>query len=151
MKILIVEDDFDKREKIRFHVESELGLEVEIIECESLRSGLKTIIEGSHFDLILLDMSMPSFDTSDVEPGGGEPESFAGREIMAQMRLRKIFFPVVVITQYKSFEQGTVDLEQLIDEFSSQFKDFFRGFIYYNSAIEGWKKQLSEHLKSLGN
>lgn len=144
MKILIVEDDFDKREKIKIHLNHILGDKAEIVECASLRSGLKTIILNKDFDLILLDMSMPNFDMSDDKPGEGEPESFAGREIMAQMRLRGISIPVVVITQYKSFEKGTVTLEELLDQFKDKYAEFFIGAIYYNSAIEGWKRDLSE-------
>lgn len=147
MRILIIEDDFDKREKIRSHVETELPGKVTITEKESLRSGLKSILQDSTFDLILLDMSMPSFDISVDEPGGGAPESFAGKELMAQMRLRGISIPVVVITQYRSFEGGAVSLSDLTQEFSEKFGQFYWGSIYYNAAVEGWRKELSTHLR----
>ncbi|NMM03546.1 response regulator [Paraburkholderia sp. RP-4-7] len=148
MRILIVEDDLDKRKKIVELVESKMADVDEIVERESLRSGLRTIIEDRLFDAILLDMSMPGFDISEDEPSGGAPESFAGEEIMAQMKLRGIKIPVVVITQYKSFEKGTVGLQELVSKFTDEFSDFFRGAIYYNSAIESWKKELVDHLKS---
>lgn len=149
MRILIIEDDFDKREKIRLHVEDVLKENFEIVEHESLRSGLKAVIQDGLFELILLDMTMPSFNISVDEPGSGDSESFAGAELMAQMRLRKINIPVVVITQYRSFEGGTVSLEDLASEFSSKYSDFFKGYIYYNSAIEGWKKELTDQLRKL--
>lgn len=149
MKVLIIEDEFDKREKIRSHLISLLKDKVEIIECESLRSGLKKIIMDSDFDLILLDMSMPNFDTTEAESGEAQPESFAGREIMAQMQLRGIFIPVLVITQYRSFEKGTVSFDDLLNQFKDKYFDFFLGAIYYNSATEGWKKDLSDYIAKL--
>lgn len=146
MKILIVEDEFDKREKIKTHIHQILGEMAVIVECESLRSGLSKIVVEGGFDLILLDMSMPNFDISDDATDGGKPESFAGREIMAQMKLRGICTPVIVITQYRSFEKGTVTLDGLLEQFKEKYSDFFMGAIYYNSAIEGWKKELTYYI-----
>ena len=146
MRILIIEDEHDKREKIKKQVEVLIGTEAVIEERESLRGGLKAILSLSDLDLILLDMSMPSFDLTD-EFGSEDPESFAGIEIMSQMKLREINVPVLVVTQYKSFEKGSVSLEDLIEKMTSEFKPFFKGTIYYDSILEGWKKQLSDYLE----
>ncbi|QKJ15435.1 response regulator transcription factor [Yersinia kristensenii] len=146
MRILLIEDEHDKREKIRSQVESLIGPTVVIIERESLRGGLKAILAMNDFDLILLDMSMPSFDLAN-EFGSEDPESFAGIEIMSQMKLRDINIPVLVVTQYKSFEKGSVSLEDLIEKMTKDFKPFFKGTIYYDSLLEGWKKQLSDYLE----
>lgn len=146
MRILIIEDEHDKREKIKKQVEVLIGTEAVIEERESLRGGLKAILSLRDLDLILLDMSMPSFDLTD-EFGSEDPESFAGIEIMSQMKLREINVPVLVVTQYKSFEKGSVSLEDLIEKMTSEFKPFFKGTIYYDSLLEGWKKQLSDYLE----
>lgn len=147
MKILIVEDEFDKRDKIKSFVTSQYKGVVEITECESLRSGLRAILNLGEFDFVLLDMSMPGFDITDDEPGGGEPESYAGQELMAQMRLRNIKTPVIVVTQYKNFDKGAKSLEDLTAEFQVNFPEIFLGAVYFNSAIEGWQKELSEYLQ----
>lgn len=150
MKILIVEDELDKREKIINFLKSDLGQDcVEIIEAESLRSGLRALIQNSDIDIVLLDMSMPGYDVTTDEPGGGNPESYAGKELMSQMRLRNIKIPVIVITQYKKFKKENISLEELTQEFEEQFSDFFWGTIHFSSAVEGWKKSLSDHLKKL--
>lgn len=147
-KVLIIEDEFDKREKIKYEVNTIFSGSVDVIESESLRGGLKDILTIKEIDLILLDMSMPGFDVSD-EPGGEEPESFAGLEIMSQMKLRHVAVPVIVVTQYKSFEKGSVSLEELISRMEIEFSDFFIGTIYYNSSLEGWKKQLFDFIHGL--
>lgn len=150
MKILIVEDEFDKREKIINFLKSDLRQDsVEIIEAESLRSGLRALITSPDIDIVLLDMSMPGYDATTDEPGGGDPESYAGKELMSQMRLRSIKVPVVVITQYKKFKKENISLEELTQEFEEQFPDFFWGTIHFSSAIEGWKKSLSDYLKKI--
>lgn len=150
MKVLIVEDEFDKREKITSYLYSVFeSSQLEIVESESLRSGLKTLLQVSDIDVVLLDMSMPGFDITSDEPGGGEPESYAGKELMSQMRLRNIKVPVVVITQYKKFKKENISLEELTEEFQTQFPDFFMGTIHFSSAVEGWKKSLLDYLKKV--
>jgi CheY-like chemotaxis protein len=115
-------------------------------ECESLRSALKILLKERDFDLLLLDMSMPGFDVSDTEPIGGEPEGFAGQELMSQMKLRGIVVPVVVITQYKAFAKGTVGLSDLIDRFKLEFDEIFLGAIYYSTSAFSWRRELAEYV-----
>ncbi|HDS6456025.1 TPA: hypothetical protein QH156_000996 [Morganella morganii subsp. morganii] len=149
MRIIIIEDEHDKRKNIKTEVVRIVGDSADILEEESLRGGLKTILTTIKIDLILLDMSMPSFDITN-ETSSEDPESFAGYEIMAQMKLRNINIPVLIITQYKSFEKGSVSVEELIEKMKFNYNDFFKGTIYYNSSLEEWKKQLFDHMKSLG-
>lgn len=149
-RILLVEDDSDKREKISSFVQSVLAYKVELVEAESLRSGWKAIVRDGRFDLILLDMSMPGFD-SETEAGGGDPESFAGAEIMAQMSLRKIAIPVIVVTQYNTFDNGAVSLDELVKGFEASYPEFFLGYIYYSSALDSWKSELERFIHMVKN
>ncbi len=144
MKILIVEDDHDKIEKIKEFLVEKYGYNISIITSESLRAALKTIISATGLNLIILDMSLPNFDISKNAPGGGTPESFAGKELMSQMSLRKMKIPVVILTQYAVFDEGRKTLDELKAEFNNDFRDFYLGAVYYNAAIDGWKIELSE-------
>lgn len=144
VKLLIIEDDAGKRTAICSHIRSLLGKDVIIVECESLRSGLKEVVMGGHCDLVLLDMSMPGFDVSEDEPAGEEPESFAGQEILAQMKLRGIRTPVAIVTQYKAFAKGTIGLNELVERYKQEYSDFFVGGVYFSTAVESWKKEISE-------
>jgi CheY-like chemotaxis protein len=149
-RILLIEDDSDKREKISSFVQSVVSYKIELIEAESLRSGWKAILRDGRFDLILLDMSMPGFD-SETEKGGGDPESFAGSEIMAQMSLRGIVIPVIVVTQYNTFDNGAVSLDELVKSFYASYPEFFIGYIYYNSALDSWKSELERFIQMVEN
>ncbi|QXE92633.1 response regulator [Geomonas subterranea] len=150
MKILIAEDSIDKLHAlIDFFVER-FQQEIQLTERVSLRSALKEIILNTDFDLIILDMSLPNFDVNADEPGGGTPESFAGKELMAQMKLRNLNIPVIVVTQYSQFEGGRITLEQLMSEFSLLYSDFYKGTVYYNSATDLWKAQLYHLISGVG-
>jgi CheY-like chemotaxis protein len=144
MKILIVEDDYDKIDKIKEFLEEKYGKEINVLISESLRSALKTIINTINIDLIILDMSLPNFDISKDDPGGGTPESSAGKELMSQMSLRRLHIPVVVLTQYAVFDEGKKTLDELKAEFCNDYNEFYLGAVYYNAAVDGWKVELSD-------
>ncbi|HHQ4895930.1 TPA: hypothetical protein ACSP31_003991, partial [Aeromonas veronii] len=116
-----------------------------IIVCQSLRSGLRALM-SSTYDLIFLDMSMPNFDPSSDDPLGGTPESFAGKEFLAQMKLRGEKIPVVIITQYQTFEEGQVDLTSIDSFLKSTYSGFYLGAIYYSSADKEWEINLERLL-----
>lgn len=149
MKILLIEDEDHKRTAIARQVADCVGSELDLVECESLRGGLRALISGDHFDLILLDMSMPGFDPSSESPTFEEPESFAGKEILAQMTLRNILIPVVIVTQYKAFAKGTVDLDDLKKQCAKEFPLIFNGAIYYSSVVESWKRELQDVIQRI--
>ena len=83
-KILIVEDNQKKLEKLRNFLKEQFN-EIEIVEKMSYNSATKEIVlNHNNYDLILLDMSMQTYDISDDE-SGGEPEPLAGKNILKQM------------------------------------------------------------------
>ncbi|MHC8412054.1 hypothetical protein ACYZTR_18585 [Pseudomonas sp. Hz4] len=144
MKMLIIEDDEDKLKTLAEFIGAEFpGYLIET--AMSYNSGLRAIIKGSKvYDFILLDMSMPNYDVSPSEPSGGSPESFAGSELLAQMKLRGIQIPTVVVTMFDAFGDNSskVSLQQLVEKLATQFKPTFRGSVYYNPAENGWRSSL---------
>jgi CheY-like chemotaxis protein len=144
MKMLIIEDDEDKLKTLAEFIDFEFkGYEIEA--AKSYNSGLKAIIKGNGvYDFILLDMSMPNYDISPIEPSGGNPESFAGSELLAQMKLRGIRTPTVVVTMFDAFGDNSskVSLSQLVEKLAEQFQPNFRGSVYYNPAEDGWRTSL---------
>ncbi len=146
MKILIVEDDYDKKEKVKNFICSLIQSPCHVIEKESLRSALYTLMESQDYDILILDMSLPNFDISEDEPGGGSPESFAGEELIDQMKLREINVPTIIVTQYDIFssDHGRISLEELDKKFKNICSNFYIGSVYYDAATESWKDTLAE-------
>jgi CheY-like chemotaxis protein len=142
MRVLLVEDDENKRQ----HLVSFLGEIVpgaEIETAESYSSGVRAIVDGRRLpDLIILDMSLPAFDISASEHGGGS-EVYGGREILEQMNYRGIAVPVIVVTQFDRFgENNSVTLKQLDEQLASEYGENYRGAVFYNSGREGWRPKL---------
>lgn len=148
MQFLIIEDDENKLNQIQSFLALKYS-EVLVEAARSLRSGLDRIMQGKH-DLIILDMSMPTFDIG-VEEDGGRPQSYAGREILRQMQRRHITKPVIVITQFDRFGQGaaTLTLSQLDEQLLRDHADIYKGAIFYDATSEGWKDELKNFIDLL--
>ena len=149
MRILIVEDQIDKYNEISTLLTEKLHEVVEFTHKQSLRSGLSAVVNDCGHDILLLDMSMPSFDPSVTNPEGSKPKSFAGKELMAQMSIREIEIPTIVITQYSNFEGGSIDLPELTEDLESRFPSFFIGSVFYSSVSNEWKAQLLSLIEKL--
>lgn len=147
MKALLVEDDENKFKQIE-RFTKELFSGVELFTAASYQSGLRALI-GNSFDLIIMDMSMPTYDVSLTEEGG-RPQAYAGRELLRQMTRRRINTPVVIVTQYDRFGDGidSRSFEQLDAELFNAHPNIYLGMVYYNSALEGWKEELEAKLAS---
>lgn len=149
MKILFIEDDDDKAERVIEFLKLSIS-GVKVILRKSLHEGLLALIsERRDLDLVLLDMSMPNFDIADTEPTGGKPENLAGRDLLTQMKLRKISVPTVVLTMYDSFEKETErkSLDELKTQLQTDFSPVYRGLVQYSTTQEGWQAAL---LKLIG-
>ena len=149
-QILIIEDDADKSKKIQLFLKD--NYTCNITERKSYKSGLKELIKnGEDYDFILMDMSMPNFDISEEEPDGGSHESFAGRDLLDQMKLRGIESNVFIITQLDTFGESfnKLSLEELKNQMKEEFCPIYRDTIYYNTAQENWKTELKEKIGKL--
>lgn len=145
MNILIVEDDENKRNQLISFFTTNYPDTV-ISTAKSFQSGLKEIVKNKH-NLIILDMTMPTFDIG-VSEDGGRPQAYAGREILRQMQRRDIRTPVIVVTQFDRFgEEGNLlTLEQLDEQLQSDHGRVYLGAIYYDITSGGWRDKLSKEI-----
>lgn len=141
MRVLLVEDDENKRKQIEsFLRETYTGIVVS--NANSYQTGLRLLIAES-FEWVLLDMSLPTFDMTSEEEGG-RPQAFGGRQLLRQMRRRNISPRVIVITQFDKFGESAESLtrEELDQELNQSHPATYRGMVYYNAALAGWKEEL---------
>jgi DNA-binding NarL/FixJ family response regulator len=111
---------------------------------KSYHSGLKEIILNNKYDLILLDISMPTYD---IHPGetGGDPMPLAGKLILKEMYLRDIVAKVIVVTMYESFVDGT-RLKALDIQLSEEFSSNYRGYVYFSPGNTIWRSVLKNKI-----
>jgi DNA-binding NarL/FixJ family response regulator len=145
MRILLVEDDELKRDVVVEFLQSAVN-EAQINEARSFQSGLRAMLAG-HFDVVILDMTMPTFDISEGEDGG-RPQPYAGREMLRQMKRRGLHIPTLVLTQFDRFGEGgdALTLAELDEDLKQSHPENYRGAIYYAATDEEWKQKLQSML-----
>lgn len=146
MKILLVEDFEEKANNIRAFLKSEFP-EFEIDRCSSYNTAQEMIFEHSEdYELILLDMSMSTYDL-DVDASGGLPEPAAGEYLLEGMFLREISTPVIVITMYNVF--GRRELSAFDTELKAKYPQNYKSYVFYSSQRTDWKNELKKQIKDL--
>jgi len=141
MNILIIEDDELKTGRIRSFLESEIpGASIEV--ARSYKSGLRGLVAAKR-DLVVLDMSLPTFD---IQPGGdgGRPLSLGGQELLRQMNRRRILYPTIVVTGFDAFGSSPdiITFSRLSDDLVRDFGHFYLGGTYFNATTDDWRDSL---------
>lgn len=144
MHILLIEDNSNKRKQIK-EVLMEIYPEAGIEEAYSFNSGVRKVYEEK-WNLIILDMSLPTYDITHTE-SGGDKKPVAGKNIMKRMINRKIIIPVIVITQFETFDDDRISLNSLNEEFTKGYKDIWKGTVFYGS--DDWSIILKEILDKM--
>lgn len=144
MRILIIEDNLNKLKQIRSLLEKKYS-NSEIEETYAFNNGMKKIIQNN-WDLVILDMSLPTYNITSTD-GGGDKKPVAGKNIMKRMLNKKIFSPVVVITQFETFDDDKISLELLNKEFETSFSQIWKGTIYYGD--DDWEWNFEKLLNTL--
>lgn len=147
MYVLIIEDDSQKADSISTLIKSMFhGVDIEI--SRSYQSGVRDATK-SNFDLIILDMSLPTFD-----PGPnvrqGRPRPLGGFDIMRKIRRKGGKTPIVVVTALENFGSPTepITFQEMSSRCRAEFPEMFRTAIYYSQSKQGWQDELKQILGS---
>jgi CheY-like chemotaxis protein len=145
MMVLIVEDDENKGQQLsRFLRATYPDVELELVK--SLQSAVR-FVKRVQPSLLIVDMTLPNYDPSSDEPGGGDTHSFGGRELLRQMDRFNINVPVIVFTQFETFgrQSNQMGLPELDKQLKDEHPAVYRGAVYYHASIQSWEM----HLKRL--
>jgi CheY-like chemotaxis protein len=149
-RILIVEDNPYKREKIVEYF-SNITPEVIIDEAHSFTSGWQNISSNKiNYDLLILDMSLPSFDINQNEDGG-EFKALGGKELARKLVRRKVLTPFIFLTNYKVFSDTlySYTFDELKKELLTTYPEQCIGFIFFSNRSSEWREDVSDILKGL--
>lgn len=143
-RILFIEDDQYKMEKIKAFIEAEFT-DIELCIRTSFHGGFEEIVDNSNmYDLVLLDMSMQNYDMSSSE-AGGDPAPLAGKSILTQMFLREINISVVVVTMYKDFQDGT-KIKDLHTSLTEEFQENYKGYVFFSHKDNDWMRDIKSYI-----
>lgn len=146
MKVLIVEDDENKSREIEAVVSARADI-TSVTLTRSLHGG-RRVLKSDAFDVVILDMTLPNYDASADEPGGGSVHSFGGQKLLRYMARLELATPVVVVTQFELFigDDGPMDIHELDSQLESSFAPAYLGIVYYHASLSRWRLDLGRFL-----
>lgn len=148
MDILIVEDDLHKADELQRFVSERF--EGAWIEKAASVSEAVLAIDVRRFDLVLLDMALPSHS---LKPGNGPPSSLlsGGLEIIHEFDYSKRGEPIVILTQYPEVELDgeLIQLSLVSEKLTEMFAVNLLGCVYYEMGSDAWRKKLKGLVEQL--
>lgn len=149
-RILLIEDDRKKSDDIINYISTNFP-NSSIDLKESYHSGLKSLIKDD-YNLLLLDMSMPTWDRSPVENGGAY-EKFGGMKILKELSRKGRLLPTILITMFDNFGESdnSITLDQMNAVLKSDYSDAYIGSVFYRSDISQWENDLNILLTKIHN
>lgn len=148
MKILIIEDDLNKLQAVEdflYKYFTNNNIDYNITVRHSYQSGVNTIL-NDEFDLLLLDMSLPNFDT-DENNHAGDPLSKGGELILYEMDAMEINLKTILFTGHEDFDG--VPLESINEDYKNKFPEIYLNYIFYNQIESNWETELEKILNGV--
>lgn len=144
--VLIVEDDDYKLESLQECLAQFDDIEVKV--CRSFTSAAKAI-KRTTFDLILLDMSLPTFDGGGASDEG-EAQGLGGKRLIRLCSEYETLCATILVTQFSNYEDfgKTTSVSQLANELAGILEERFIGTVRYNRASTEWKVSLNAYLQA---
>lgn len=139
MQVLLVEDDVHKSDDIEATF-----FENDIVHIARSVKEAVCAVEERSYDLIVLDMALPTF-RKQVKSSGGTTQASGGVEVIRAIQRAKVESMVVIVSQYPDLE---IDGKYLPLERSSEFllKRYgvnVVGAVRYEYDDKGWVRKFA--------
>ena len=108
MKILLVEDEVHKRDEMIQCVQEVFGVPPEMVD--GVRSAVLMVIEAD-FDIIILDMALPTFGESSIDNMTGHDQAQGGIEVLRALKFKGKYSKIIIVTQYPDFYIGSTKVK----------------------------------------
>lgn len=143
-KVLLVEDEINKAREIKNVLETNYKTTISFKEVKSIQGALNEL-RDTHFDIVLLDMSLPLADSDDSF------QTFGGINILEELIRIESLSKVIVITAFDTLvdRNETVKLTDLDEEMRDEYEEMYCGSIHYNISTVEWESLLLNKINEI--
>jgi CheY-like chemotaxis protein len=147
VRILIADDSDLKINELKsfFHSNDFYLKEFFVEVTKSFKTTVNKLIVDD-FDLVLLDMTMPTTERSSSKKGV-KTRTLAGKDVLTTLKYNEIKgLKCVIFSQFSEFggKGNVVSLDDIYQVFLSSFPDLVIGCVQYNTASLLWRKELNK-------
>jgi CheY-like chemotaxis protein len=148
LNLLLIEDDEMKRQMVLAAILKECPSPA-VKTVNSVRTAIDTLAAVS-FDLVIADMSLPTFDIM-IRERGGTPRPFGGMEIFDYLAKMEKIVPVLVVTSYPALTDGrkSLSVRDLEQQLRTDYPVNFAGIVYFDSAYSDWQREMAKLLSEI--
>lgn len=141
MSITVAEDNEVKAAHM-IKIVAQLLPSATFVRKRSFSSLVKALFESTP-DLLLLDMSLPTFHPKHTDDNPMRP--YAGWDILRRLQLLNQMVPTIVVTQLDEFGEGDTlqTLAELSTDLSTNFPTNYLGTVYYQPSDSKWLQDIS--------
>jgi CheY-like chemotaxis protein len=139
VKVLLVEDEEHKSMDLRKRIEAVLENPRLTIKGGVRDAVIAVAVEN--FELIVLDMALPTFDGRARKVSGGEAQVVGGLEVLRALHATGKSTKVIIVTQYPDVVLGgnKVRLNQLPKTIAQKYNQDVLGAILYSFNSPQWE------------
>jgi nucleoside phosphorylase/CheY-like chemotaxis protein len=134
ISVLIVDDDLNKRRKIKEFAQRCLSDEGSRIDEAEYVVDAAVLLKEVAYDLLILDVNLPMRK-------GEAPNPSNGAELLRQIQVRRFIVPTHVI--------GLTAFTEVIDECSSAFEEFTWSLVFFDQASDGWQRRIANKIEHI--
>ncbi len=147
-KILLIEDELHKREELTSCLEDFFEGSAWLEHVDSVHAAFKTV-QANDFDLIVLDMALPTFSTDGSATERGHDQALGGIEVLRALHSRGVSSKVIIITQYPEITVGgkRLKLGSASDALSKRYNQQIVGGVVYKYKSPSNSSKLRTLLK----
>lgn len=149
-KVLLVEDEPHKREELTACLEEFYDGDVELRHVDSVHAAFWDV-SAFEFDLIVLDMALPTFTAEGDATDRGFDQAQGGVEVLRALKARGLSARIIVITQYPDITFGgrRVKLADAPKVLSQRYDQDVIGSVLYKYKSPLNKAKITSILKSV--
>lgn len=128
IEILIVDDDYSKISDLMKVIVDDTLVNIENISSVNNTTEARDILNKHDYDLVLLDMNVPTFK-------GGDPERLGGLDLIEKInsnQIKNVPNHIIATTAY----------EDVLNECKNNLESNLLGIIHYDKGIDDWKQQI---------
>ena len=141
-QVLLVEDEIHKKEELAGYLNEFLGNDLCLDVADSVREAVFAVTNVD-YDLIILDMALPTFTAGKDSFDGGIDQALGGVEVLRTLKAIGKRNNVVIVTQYPDISIGgkRVKLKAAQSVLEKKYGQIVRGTVLYKykSTLNGPK------------
>lgn len=140
MRVLLIEDEEHKANDLTVRLRAAGISAGDTVQVGGVRQAVLKVTD-SVFDLVVVDMALPTFSDSADNISGGTAQAVGGIEVLRALSAAGISTKIIIVTQYPDIIVGgnRVKLGQAARVLSKQYKQQVLGAVLYSYKTPEWE------------